>query len=360
MRYLMTGAIVCLATTVLAEEPFASLSFDEACKKAREEKKIVLIDFYTTWCGPCKLLDRTTWKDDEVRKWLGSHAIALKIDAEKNRKLASNYNIRSFPTILFLKPDGKELDRLVGYRGAEEFLEDAEGAISGKDIVARAREKMEAGGKNDPMQRIQYGRALAQKGKHKEALEEYLWCFDHGMEANPAFAGVRLSFLLGNIHQLGADYKPAIKALVESQGGTMANVVKITTFVTTMENLDGMREVRARYLRLFADHGIGPDRLILPADESEVRRRHLARYGEIDIALDHCALGDDRERMPIFRQHLDDAAGDAILLLDRLIGIGVGAERNHLALIARPRQLLAQLFRGVDLGEETRFEVDAR
>jgi protein O-GlcNAc transferase len=45
-------------------------------------------------------------------------------------------------------------------------------------------------------------------------------------------------------------------------------------------------EVRARYLRLFAEHGIGPERLLLPAEGPQVRSRHLARYGEIDVALD--------------------------------------------------------------------------
>jgi predicted O-linked N-acetylglucosamine transferase (SPINDLY family) len=51
-------------------------------------------------------------------------------------------------------------------------------------------------------------------------------------------------------------------------------------------NIFSVDEVRARYLRLFAGHGIGPERLVLPADGSELRSRHLARYGEIDIALD--------------------------------------------------------------------------
>jgi len=58
-----------------------------------------------------------------------------------------------------------------------------------------------AAGTNDPSARMQFGVALAQKGKDAEALTEFLWCFDHGLEAGPAFTGVRLSFLLMDGHQ---------------------------------------------------------------------------------------------------------------------------------------------------------------
>jgi thiol:disulfide interchange protein len=50
--------------------PFRPLHFCEAKKAAEAEQKIVFIDFFTTWCEPCKKLDRTTWKDPEVVKLL--------------------------------------------------------------------------------------------------------------------------------------------------------------------------------------------------------------------------------------------------------------------------------------------------
>ena len=218
---LMTGGFAASVLAILAAgpntgtEPFQSITFELACKSAGEAKKVVLIDFYTTWCGPCKMLDRQTWTDPDVRKWLAKNTLALKIDAEKEVDLAKKYKIQGYPTILFLKPDGTEIDRIVGFRPPDQFLEEARGALGGKDAVARAKEKLEAGHKNDPMQRVQYARALQQKGKLKEALDEYLWCFDHGREHSMGFAGVRLSFLLSDISQLGRSYPPALDALRE-------------------------------------------------------------------------------------------------------------------------------------------------
>src|SRR5215470_130760 len=180
------------------EATFQDISFDAALAAAKQSGKVVMIDFFTTWCGPCKMLDETTWKDGKVVAWLREKTIALRIDAEKEVELSSKYHVDAYPTILFIKPDGTEIDRLVGYRNSDALLSEAEAALSGKDSVARAKEKIPEDKKNDPMLRMPYADALAQKGKYEEALVEYLWCFDHGLEYNQSFVGVRGSFLLSN------------------------------------------------------------------------------------------------------------------------------------------------------------------
>jgi thiol-disulfide isomerase/thioredoxin len=208
------GAIVLVlcSLTSLGDEPFSKLSYDEALAAAKKDGKIVLIDFYTTWCGPCKRLDETTWKDEKVRKWLAEKTIALKIDAEKETTLAKKLEINAYPTIVLLKPDETEIDRLVGYRDAGTFLSEANDSLAGKTSVARAKEKLEGDDKDNPSARMDYADALVQKGQNEEALNEYLWCFDHGRNS-VGFGGVRGSFLLSRIVRLGRSYPPAIKAL---------------------------------------------------------------------------------------------------------------------------------------------------
>jgi thiol-disulfide isomerase/thioredoxin len=240
MRILLTCAIVLCATVAFAAEPFASISFDDACKKAKAENKVVAIDFYTTWCGPCKMLESTTWKDGDVCAWLSRNTVAIKIDGDRNTQLCRQYKIRAYPTILFLRADGGELDRLVGYCGPEGFLEDAKAAVRNKGSVApaaapradapraeapraeapsaaapRAEAPMITRVTNDPVKRMQHGVRLVQEGKKKEAIVEYLWCFDHGLEASTAFSSVRLSYLVSYIHHLGTSYKPAMEALCD-------------------------------------------------------------------------------------------------------------------------------------------------
>ncbi len=103
---------------------FQKLSLDEALKRAKDDDKLVMIDFYTDWCGYCKELDATTWRDPRVLAWLDSHAVAIKIDAEAKASVANKYRVGSYPTIVFLRPDGSEVNRIVGYDDADEFLKD--------------------------------------------------------------------------------------------------------------------------------------------------------------------------------------------------------------------------------------------
>lgn len=205
--------LVVFTGIAIADAPFEDLSYPAALKKAKESKKIVMIDFYTTWCGPCKMLDRITWADKDVQKWLGEHAVCMKVDAEASREFARRFKVRAYPTIVFIKADGKVLDTAVGFLQPKAFIEAAEGALSGKDALTRAREAFESGDTNDPMRRGRYADRLVQLGKYKQALENYLWCFDHGEEHMPAYSGVRVSFLLGNIKDLSNTYPPALAAL---------------------------------------------------------------------------------------------------------------------------------------------------
>jgi len=212
----MVTAALLFLTAILSstptEGPFQELTFDQALAAAKRDSKVVIIDFFTTWCGPCKKLASPTWKDAEVVAWLGEKAIALKIDAEKESELAKKYNINAYPTMLFLKSDGTEIDRLVGYRDSKEFLSNAKDALAGKNSIARAKERL-VGHEKDPMERSKYADELARAGRYEEALAEYLWCFDEGEKESPSYSGVRVSFLLDSIVSLGKTYPPALEAL---------------------------------------------------------------------------------------------------------------------------------------------------
>ncbi len=231
------AAWCCAATSSLFAAPFSNLSFEAASKQAAQTGKIVLVDFYTTWCGPCKLLDKNTWTDAAVIRLLEEKTVALRIDAEKESALSKHYKIEAYPSVLLIKPDGTEIDRLVGYMGPKAFIEDFNAALGGKDSIGRAKDKMMAAGTNDPSARMQFGVALAQKGKNAEALTEYLWCFDHGLEASPAFAGVRLSFLLMNIKNLAVHYPPAQQSLETRRDERKAKVAAGSTDSHTIQEL---------------------------------------------------------------------------------------------------------------------------
>jgi thiol-disulfide isomerase/thioredoxin len=237
MKTLLMAAFFCVMASSMFAAPFVELSFEAASKEAAKTGKIVLVDFYTTWCGPCKMLDKNTWPDPVVIHLLEQKTVALRIDAEKEAALSKRYKISAYPSVLLIKSDGTEIDRIVGYRDPKAFQSEFNDALSGKDSVARAREKLAAAGANDPSARMQVGVALAEKGKDAEALAEYLWCFDHGLDNGPAFTGVRVSFLLSYIKQLAGHYSPAAKALEERRDAAQAKVAAGSTDYQTVQEL---------------------------------------------------------------------------------------------------------------------------
>ena len=101
---------------------FSSLSYTQALDEARAGNRLVMLDVYTDWCGWCKKLDRETFADSRVREALKDF-VALKVNAEKGgRAVAERYEVRGYPTILFISPDGRVVRQVRGYVTADEML----------------------------------------------------------------------------------------------------------------------------------------------------------------------------------------------------------------------------------------------
>lgn len=104
---------------------FEDITFEEALKQAKKTKKLIFIDAYTEWCGPCKRMAATTFKDKAVGAIFNSKFINLKIEMEKSEmgpEIARRYKVRAYPTLLFIDGDGKEVHRLLGLHTADQFL----------------------------------------------------------------------------------------------------------------------------------------------------------------------------------------------------------------------------------------------
>lgn len=97
-------------------------------EQAQQNGQPVMLDFYADWCIPCIELDRKTFTDNKVIEQTDSY-MRLKVDlthfdSEQAERLRQQYNIAGVPTILFLGPEGNEIEsaRVVGFLGPEEFL----------------------------------------------------------------------------------------------------------------------------------------------------------------------------------------------------------------------------------------------
>jgi thiol:disulfide interchange protein len=105
---------------------FRDLSFSEAIKAAEKEGKIVFLDAYASWCGPCKWMEGHTFQSEKVGTVFNEHFVSIKIDMEKGEgpKLAQKYQVRAYPTMFLINPkNGSVNKRILGMQREQAMLD---------------------------------------------------------------------------------------------------------------------------------------------------------------------------------------------------------------------------------------------
>lgn len=104
-----------------AHSLFTDLSYADARSKANEEGKLFVVKATAVWCGPCKLMEKTTWVDENVVAFVNDNVIAYSLDVDKEPAIKQQLGIRAMPTIVVFE-DGEEKARVIGYQDAENML----------------------------------------------------------------------------------------------------------------------------------------------------------------------------------------------------------------------------------------------
>lgn len=114
--------------TILQEESgirFKNITLEKAKKMAAESDKLIFIDAHTSWCGPCKRMAATSFKEEEVGEIYNEKFINLKIDMEKDAdgpEVARMYKVKAYPTLLFVNSDGKLIKQSVGFMNSDQLI----------------------------------------------------------------------------------------------------------------------------------------------------------------------------------------------------------------------------------------------
>lgn len=113
---------------------FQDSSFSELLKEADQKDKLIFIDAYAVWCGPCKLMEKNVFTDKAVGEFYNSNFINTHIDMEKGegKELAEIYGVNTFPHYLFLDSDGEVLLRGYGYLNKEALIKLGQKALDQK------------------------------------------------------------------------------------------------------------------------------------------------------------------------------------------------------------------------------------
>lgn len=135
-----------LALPGLAQTNFRSITYDEAIAAAKAENKLVFMDFYTDWCGPCKRMAREVFPQKKVGDYMNEKFVCIKLNAEKEGKeLADLYKIEAYPTFIAIDADKNIVLTKVGGGDADDFIADIDRMLDPDRTPERMKARYEGG-----------------------------------------------------------------------------------------------------------------------------------------------------------------------------------------------------------------------
>lgn len=134
-------ALAVLFSGLISAQEIKWMSMNEALEAQKKEPKKIFMDAYTTWCGPCKMLDKNTFQNKDVAKYINEHFYAVKFNAEgtetidyngmtyenpnynpnkrgrnSQHQFASYLRVQAYPTMIFFDENSKVITPVMGYK----------------------------------------------------------------------------------------------------------------------------------------------------------------------------------------------------------------------------------------------------
>ena len=232
-------------------------AWSEALKMAEKEDKLIFMDAYTTWCGPCKKMAKEVFPKKSVGEFFNENFINVKMDMENGEGvyLARTYNVTAFPTLLFIHPDGRLIHRAAGYHSDEQFLELGKVALDPSKSLT-AMEKRFVSGDRNPEFLMDYikARYLIHDGSHVEVADEYMktqedWTTDDNMR-----------FIFGFVGRADSDlfnYMLDNKEMFNEKYGTKAVTAKIQQIIYASiqdsEEASSLEQIDKLFLKVYPE-----------------------------------------------------------------------------------------------------------
>lgn len=164
-------------------------TLSEALAMARESGKMVFVDCYTTWCGPCRMMSAEVFPQKKMGDYFNEKFVNLKVDMEKGEgpELGKRFEVRAYPTFLFLDAEGEEVNRIVGGDpDVDRFLAQVKRGMEGKGVAAMEARYDE--GERDTTFLLDYLEVLEaayDSRKNEEVVAELLKGREADMLSNP-------------------------------------------------------------------------------------------------------------------------------------------------------------------------------
>lgn len=156
---------------LVAQTNFRHISFEEAVKQAKAEKRLLFVDFYTDWCGPCRKMAQEVFPQKKVGDFFNEQFVCIKLNAEKEGKeLAKRYSVKVYPTFLVIDDKEQVKATITGAASGEAFIEKVKKELNPELTPERMKERYDKGERTPELINA-YAMSLLEKKKMKEGFE---------------------------------------------------------------------------------------------------------------------------------------------------------------------------------------------
>jgi thioredoxin-related protein len=159
--------VLCFSSSLSAQGiEFFSGTWQEAVEAAKKQDKLLFVDAYATWCGPCKKMARDVFTTKEAGDYFNRYFINVKMDMERGDGLIfrDSYPVSAFPTLFFIQPDGAVVHKVVGAQATDQLIKLGKFALTKVDDSGDFAKQYEEGDR-DPELILKYVMALNKAGK---------------------------------------------------------------------------------------------------------------------------------------------------------------------------------------------------
>lgn len=218
MKNILTLCLtLCLASSLSAQGiDFFKGEWTAALEQARAQDKLIFVDAYAVWCGPCKKMANNVFPDEQVGAYYNRNFISVKMDMEdpENEAFRREYPVSAFPTLFYINADGEVVQSVKGAMDAEKFINTGKAALAlaePSDDYAAAYEE----GDRDPELVYKYVRSLIRNNEsHLKVSNDFLRTqTDLNTPDNLAFILLAATEADSRIFNMMTDRKAAIVSL---------------------------------------------------------------------------------------------------------------------------------------------------
>jgi uncharacterized protein YyaL (SSP411 family) len=119
---LILSIVLCYSAPVAATDSINWRSFEEGMVLSKIERKAVFLHFYADWCGFCRKMANTTFKDPNLIRYLNENFMPIMVNTDREPETAGNYGVAGLPYTMFLTEQGEPIFSVPGYIATDALM----------------------------------------------------------------------------------------------------------------------------------------------------------------------------------------------------------------------------------------------